>query len=662
MTDFAPFSRLIKDRFDALSKHELFVVDASGDDMYAAYLAAFPEGTNPIYRERTEHDCSCCRQFIKNIGNVVAIVDGELQSVWDITGAEYPYDVVAATLAANVKALPVVSLFRTPEGGYGAEHNFELVDGVSKKWNHLHGVIAKQHKTATPGQAKGHYDSSVQVFQRGLTELSADALQTVLDLIDGNALYRGDEFQAAISSFAAMQRTYLGLTSEKARNLFAWEYAGNPASRFRNTAIGTLIQDLSEGMELERAVKSYESKVAPTNYKRPTALITPRMVEDAMATIAELGLEPALERRFAKLSDVSVNNVLWVDSSVQGQMKDGIAGLLMQEAKAPIKLDPDKAEQISIDAFMADVLPLAASINVLVKNAHQGNFVSLTAPVNENVAPLFKWDNNFAWSYDGNITDSIKERVKTAGGDTDAPLRVSLAWFNPDDLDLAAQCPDGTIYFGNKAGILDVDMNAHGPKSPTAPVENLSWKKPRNGKYTIQVNQYYKRSAERPGFIIELACGDQVQQFVHEAPAVGRKSVIEFDYRNGEIHDLIVGQGIVDNRRSHDKWGIQTEQLVKVDTLMFSPNHWDDQRIGNKHWFFILHGCKNPEPARGIYNEFLDSRLEQHRKVFEVLGSKTKCPVADDQLSGLGFSSTRGDQLLVQVTGAKLRKLYNIQF
>lgn len=31
-----------------------------------------PAGTNPIFRERTEHDCSCCRNFVKNLGNVVA--------------------------------------------------------------------------------------------------------------------------------------------------------------------------------------------------------------------------------------------------------------------------------------------------------------------------------------------------------------------------------------------------------------------------------------------------------------------------------------------------------------------------------------------------------------------------------------------------------------
>src|SRR5690606_25086526 len=122
------------------------------------------------------------------------------------------------------------------------------------------------------------------------------------------------------------------------------------------------------------------------------------------------------------------------------------------------------------------------------------------------------------------------------------------------------------------------------------------------------------------------------------------------------ITDLVVAPGLTGSGIKQDVWGIQTEQFVKVNTLMLSPNHWDGQQIGNKHWFFVLDGCRNDEPTRGIYNEFLRSDLDQHRKVFEVLGDRTKCQPTDEQLSGLGFSSTRGDSVLVRVTGPKLQK------
>ena len=96
---------------------------------------------------------------------------------------------------------------------------------------------------------------------------------------------------------------------------------------------------------------------------------------------------------------------------------------------------------------------------------------------------------------------------------------------------------------------------------------------------------------------------------------------------------------------------------------MLSPNHWDENEIGNKHYMFMLQGCKNPEPTRGIYNEYLINELTEHRKVFEVLGAQTLCPVVDEQLSGIGFSSTRNDLVAIRVTDTQgsVRE-YNVQF
>ena len=48
MSNFKPFSQAVHQQFTSMSKHEIFVADVSGDDLFAAYLAAFPEGTNPV--------------------------------------------------------------------------------------------------------------------------------------------------------------------------------------------------------------------------------------------------------------------------------------------------------------------------------------------------------------------------------------------------------------------------------------------------------------------------------------------------------------------------------------------------------------------------------------------------------------------------------------
>lgn len=85
---------------------------------------------------------------------------------------------------------------------------------------------------------------------------------------------------------------------------------------------------------------------------------------------------------------------------------------------------------------------------------------------------------------------------------------------------------------------------------------------------------------------------------------------------------------------------------------MLSPNHWDNINIGNKHYFFILEGCQNPDPIRGFFNEFLKEELTEHRRVFEALGSRMEIPYSENQLSGIGFSSTVRNSVICKVTGA----------
>lgn len=661
MSEFSRFATAVRSRFDQMAKQSLYVVDISGDALWAAYLAAFPKGTNPVFRERTEHDCSCCRNFIKNLGTVVTIENNKLKSVWDLEGLEYPYDVVAAQLKQQIESDNIAEIFVTKETFYGLERNHEMIDGKPHVWHHFYGVVPRKCISSTPGKVKGDTATTVEVFKRGLTELTKEAVDTILELITSNSVYRGEEHLKAVKEFSDMQQKYAAIVDEQEKSIYLWKNVASPAARFRNTVIGTLVQDLSANVPMETAVRMFETKVAPANYKRSSALITPSMVKSAMEKVAELGLESAIARRFATIHDVSVNNVLWVDNAVKGQMKNGLAGLLEETiTKAPVK--PIQAHDIGIDAFMSSVLPLAKSIEVFVTNAMQPNFMSLTAPVDSTSGNLFKWANQFGWSYSGNVTDSIKEKVKRAGGNTNAKLRVSLAWFNGDDLDIHCECPSGHIYFGNKKNILDVDMNAGGARNSTDPVENLSWSSLVDGKYNVYVRQFCQRSSMNPGFVIELENEGTITQFSYSRAVKDIVDCITFKVVNGKVTNLAVDGALNAQGIQQEKWGVNTEQFVKVDTVMFSPNYWDDQAVGNKHWFFILNGCINDEPTRGIYNEYLTSSLETHRKVFEVLGNKTLCAPSQHQLSGVGFSSTRKDTIMVRVHDGKKHSVYNVSF
>lgn len=662
MTTFPEFATAVYKRFETMSGSELFVAGTGEDDIFAHYLASFPPGSNPLYKTRTEHDCSCCKQFVRNIGRLVVIKGNDVETVWAVAGLTPPYGAVAEAMDSLIRRLAVTSLYRTKERGYGAEVTRQLLEGGAvKAWNHFHGKIAKRHYSTKPEEARGEFNTAAAVFKRGLDELKPEALQDVIDMIHRNSLYRGEEHLQAAMKFQVWQQEYLALADERARSLFVFAHAGDPAVRFRNTVIGTLVQDLSSGVDMEQAVRSFETKVAPTNYKRTTALITPRMVQAAMETIRELGLEPSLERRLATLADVSVNNVLWADRSARAAMRGGVEAMLMRETKTAA---PSNTADVSIELFQKEILPSAEAIDLFVSNAHLGNFVTITAPVHADAPQLFRWPNGFAWSYDGNVTDSIRERVKAAGGNVDARLRFSLSWSNYDDLDIHVLTPAGEhVYYHNKCGILDVDMNA-GSGTTRKPVENLSFGRPQDGVYRVWVNQYSRRETTDIGFSVEIASDAGISQVSWPKSIPDRHDVLvgDFTVKAGKIIKTVYGGGIVGAGIPQDKWGLRTEALIRVQTVMLSPNHWDGNKVGNRHYFFLLEGCRTDSPARGIYNEFLQPELEKHRKVFEVLGDKTKCAIAADQLSGLGFSSTRGDKVAVSVKSTRATRQFNVQF
>jgi hypothetical protein len=186
--------------------------------------------------------------------------------------------------------------------------------------------------------------------------------------------------------------------------------------------------DISNGIGLDDAVKMFESKVAPQNYKRPTALITKGMIDKAQKKTDELGYEESLGRRYAVAGDITINNVLFADRTAKKVMKN-VFDELSAEVPANVK-NLEKVDSVDIETFVKDILPKAESLELMFENKHANNLVSLIAPQDETSKIMFKWDNNFSWAYNGEVADSMKERVKKAGGDIVGVLRNSLAWFN----------------------------------------------------------------------------------------------------------------------------------------------------------------------------------------------------------------------------------------
>lgn len=664
--DFMKFKRAVASQFSMMSKYPLFRTGVTSDVLWPTYLEAFPPGSNEIYKERREYDCNCCKHFIRAIGNVVTIIDGVTVSLWDIKVDEPAFQQVADTLAFFVKRESIVNAFRHYEPVVGTDKTLVNALGGVQSWQHFHlnlprAVVMVKDKIPTKlGEVRTDHD----VLVRSLKTITSEAIDSVLDLISQNSLYRGQEHLDLVKSFQEFQRKYRAIPPRgaSADNL-VWLHVvdgGGALARIRNTVIGTLLVDLSEGKELEMAVKSFEDKVAPTNYKRPTALVTPGMIVKAKQEIESLGLSTALERRYATLEDITVNNILFANREARQAINADVFDELTTRAKKKTVAESRHVEDVPLEKFIRDILPRATSVEVLFENRHAANLVSLIAPVDPTAAMLFKWPNAFSWSYAGEMADSIKERVKAAGGNVTGDLCCRLAWDYEDDLDLhmieLGGSVGGHIYFGHRVSInqgrLDVDANGMDGIRPN-PVENISYvdkRKMKPGEYVLSVNNYNRRSSGM-GFTVEIEAEGQVIQFQYEKALRANQTIdvalIEYD-RNGKF---AVGSSLQSTSVSRELWGKTTQNFHQASVIMNSPNHWDGE-VGNKHIFFMLAGCKNPGTARGFFNEFLLETLTPHRKVIEMVGSKLKVKESDRQLSGLGFSLTSRNKITCRISGA----------
>jgi len=658
---FKTFKQAVQQQFDTMQQHPLFRVTYDKNLLWQTYLDSFPAGTNPIYRERTEHDCQCCKQFIRAVGDVVAIIDGQVVSIWDIELGGY-YQVVANAMSAKVKAQPIENVFFHQERTAGTDRNVQLLlSGEPQTWEHFFINVPTANYSKDPGPKLSEARSTFDVMRRGLSEITIDALETVLELIAQNSLYRGEENTFAVEAFLKLKREF---DQAADKDIFCWpKLSIAPAvSRIRNTSVGTLLTDISEGVELEKAVKSFEAKVAPTNYKRPTALVTASMVEKARQEIESLGLTSALERRHARVEDLTINNILFANRESRKKMS-----VFDEIAVKPITTKSlDKVESVDIETFVKEILPRAESIELMFENKHCGNLVSLIAPVDPAAGKMFKWHNNFSWSYAGEVADSIKERVKRAGGRVDGYARFSLSWSNCDDLDLhMKELENYEIFYGTRSrtspsgGALDVDMNA-GSGQTRSPVENIVYsakERMREGKYLLYVVQFRKRETADIGFDVEMEVDGVVHTFSHAKPLRDKETVGVVMFNYSKKTGVTIIESLPSTQATKEVWGVHTQQFHKVNMVMVSPNYWDEKASGNKHYFFMLDGCRTDTAARGFYNEFLSENLSQHRKVFEILGSKMKVEPVENQLSGLGFSSTQRNEVFCRVSGSFSRTI-----
>ena len=344
---------------------------------------------------------------------------------------------------------------------------------------------------------------------------------------------------------------------------------------------------------------------------KATAPITKKQIEEAKKFVEENGYTESFNRRFATIDDIKVSEILHSNVG-EGKIKsvsifDGVKSTSTRHKRNEFK----GVEEVSIDKFMKDILPSCTSVEAFFANSHQGNLVSLTtASANGESKPIFKWGNNYSWTFNGNLAgkSQIKEAVKLAGGRVDGVLRFSMIWNDvngSDNSDLDAWCkqPDNVLigyntgYRKDTGGVLtklsgQLDLDNRNPGGKMA-IENIYFadlRKMKDGVYKFWVNQFSARNSQ--GFKAEIEFDGETYIYEYNKPVVGNIQIAEVSLVKGvfTIKHLLPETAAL----SKEVYGIETNQFHRVNLVCLSPNHWGENNVGNKHYFFMLDGCKSP--------------------------------------------------------------------
>lgn len=665
MSNFIELRNAVADKLSYFIEMEkqglgvLVMVHAERDELFDLYLDSIPAEHNQIFRQRRHYDGNYDKHFIRNLGGVLFIHnDFKVETIWDVDLSPDNYLAFAAkALNDHVKVARISNYLVKSERVAGHLSNVDNYDDTII-WEHFYYKLPEKYVKPNVSELQGNYANWVAMLSRGMNDLSLDAAKEVQSLIDSNALYRGKEFKGAVDKFIELKEAYIRAA---VKDLWVWLNAKKlgEQTRFRSTVIGTLVEDLTNGVDLERSVASFESKVAPTNYKRTTALATPMMIAKAKADVAELGYSESIYREFAELKDLPTDKMIYIESRAKTV---DVFDTMSEEAGAVVKY-VDNAVGISASELLAK-LKGAKKVEVLRQPHSVANEFVLTRAADSTAPNMFKWDNTLAWAYTSGTTDAIKERVKEAGGDVTGDVRVSLAWHSPCDLDLSV-CRNGTgevvNYQRNKrkgfGAELDIDMNGIDKHDSENPVENIVWRDigyMPTGTYTVNVHNYQARSLINKGFKVQVEILGVIYTFeyINTLSDGKREECLTLEKTNSGVEIVHINEALTLVSK-----GSAGGEFVPVSRVMMSPNCWGDAPIGNEHLMFIVDGFECKKSVRGFFNEYLKAELNEHRKVFEMLGGKTMIEPADQCVGGYGYSLTSKQEFVVRID----KRIYEVK-
>ncbi|AKU93348.1 Phage protein [Labilithrix luteola] len=358
---------------------KLFTTDAAG--LWDAYLDNAPPG------ERQHRNCNCCRQFIERFGGLVTIAEyGFTKSVMWPDGLRVPalYHGAVTAMQRIVTRANVTGVFRACEINWGTPQ--------TGKWRHI-AVKTPKHlrslsRVTTPFQEMAAKREEYEMLLRALGEFPLKTVTHAYNMLTNGQLFRAEKCVGVARWLFDLHNEINAAHGAKLRTSIIWRaVASAPAGycHVRSGMIGSLLEDIQAGLPFEAVKRNFEVKMNPLQYLRPQAPPKAGNIAQAEKIVAALRSAGALERRFAKMSDVVA---LWKPCPRPAP----VGGVFGHLARRPDAVTEGVTVTMTWEKFKRTVLPEAEQIEYLVPR-EACSYTAMVTAKDPSAPNMLQWDN-----------------------------------------------------------------------------------------------------------------------------------------------------------------------------------------------------------------------------------------------------------------------------
>lgn len=380
------FLETIQRQFDETVKeygNRLFKTNVNEKvSLWDAFLLNMPEEARQTYT------CRACKRFVEKYGDLVVVKeDGSLESaVWAVDVPEF-FEESVKEMKAIVESANVHGVFFTDTKVLGQP--------LTGDWSHMNLVLPKEmvntSRLQTSSQLEAEKAEEFKMLIEAIQAYSLEVVEQAVILLNADVLYRSEKCLGVAEWLRDLFVSIKDVKNRTYRTNIIWRAVGNAPVGFchvRSGMIGTLLDDIASGMDMESVQRRFADKMHPLKYQRPQAAPTAGNIMQAEKIVEKLGIEKALHRRFARLDEIPT---IWKPVEAAEPKKEGVFGhLLPKENKFKSMELPEV--KMTWEKFFNKVLPTAENIEYLV-TSHRENYVAILTALYDDAPPILQWDN-----------------------------------------------------------------------------------------------------------------------------------------------------------------------------------------------------------------------------------------------------------------------------